>query len=285
MKNNLFITLIGLTVVLGSCNLINPVEKQPTYVRIDSFKFNISGQRNEGTASQKITSAFVFFNNQQVGVYDLPATIPVIADAKGELLVMPGVTYRGLSQYEIQYPFFTSYKTEIEARKGEVLKIAPESAYIPSARFQWIEDFDRGSTFVKVSESSEDTALIQTFDPGKIFEGSASGLISLTSTHRTSENITGNGFPITQGVSFLEINYKGTVPFTVGLQTTVGGEIRYSYLAGINPKDEWNKLYIDLEAFTAEHKGSEYRVMIKSTLPEGATEGYVLLDNLKVISY
>ena len=194
MKNNLFIVLLGAVTVLAGCNVINPVEKQPTYLRIDSFKFNLSTQRNEGTASQKITSAFVYFDNEQVGVYDLPATIPVIADAAGEVLVIPGVTYRGLSQFEIQYPFFTSYKTTIAPGKGEVITLAPESAYVPSAKFQWIEDFDRGNTFEKVSDNADDTALIQTTEAGKVFEGSASGLISLTSTHRTSESITGNGF-------------------------------------------------------------------------------------------
>src|SRR5690348_12276879 len=73
------ILLVLLGMSMQNCNTINPRETTPTYIHIDSF-------RTKPGFSHKITAVWVYYNNSPVGVFDLPATIPVMASGTGKLL-------------------------------------------------------------------------------------------------------------------------------------------------------------------------------------------------------
>src|SRR5215216_2342823 len=106
MRNKflLFVAIAGMS--FSSCDVINPAEPAPTYVRIDSFTFKTKDLSKEGSGNQKINCAWVFFNNDAIGVFDLPANIPVMANEAGVISVIPGVSKGGLIDYNVQYPFF-----------------------------------------------------------------------------------------------------------------------------------------------------------------------------------
>jgi len=286
MKYNflLFLSIAGL---LGTgCNIINPAEKVPTYVHIDSFEFQVDQPSKEGSANQNISCAWVYFNNQPVGVFDLPVNVPILADGPGEVLVIPGVAISGMKDYNTQYSFFKTATTNIDGVPGTVTNYTPKTSYVDDAVFQWKEDFETGSTFIPAnSESTTDTSIIRVTDKDMVFEGGAAGYIYMDATHYESENVTNASFPISQGRSFLEINYKCNTSFQVGLVTTVEGVVKPEYIIGIKPKDTWNKVYVDLSQFTSVYKGTSFRFMIKTGLDEGLTNGYVLIDNLKIISF
>jgi hypothetical protein len=286
MKSALTIFFLVLLAAGTGCNIVNPGENIPTYVRIDSFSFVTKDHSKEGSGSQKVTSAWVYFNSQSVGTYRLPATVPIIMDGPGTVSVIPGVALNGLG-YEIQYPFFSTDDTAIAVAQGKTIQLTPKISYLESTKFQWKEDFELGigNRFVEVNnEKAEDTNITRVTD-GRVFEGGGSGYIQLDAQHPSSEIITSEGFPITQGKAYLELNYKGTTSFVVGLETNKSGEIVYEYIGGVKPKDTWNKIYFDLSAFTAKYQTSEYRLMIKTTLDSGLSTGYVLLDNIKVVSF
>lgn len=286
----IFLSVIGLICVcISGCNIINPSEPVPTYIRIDSFRLLQTDPSKTGSISQKITSAWVYYDNQAVGVFDIPGTIPVIASKAGQLQIRPGVTLGGIKSYETTYPFYTFDTFSISPMPGKVINHTPEVRYVADAKFSYIENFDLGNTFTKVNNALlTDTSIVRvdkSTNPDKVFEGSGAGYIYLNSTHSTSENINNDGFPITQGEVFLEINYKCDVAFEIGLQTTISGNIIYEYIAGMKPSNEWKKLYINIHDFVGNNKGSLYRTMIKTKLPDGQTTGYVLMDNIKVVCY
>lgn len=286
MKYKFLLSLPFIGMLSTGCNLINPAEKVPTYVHVDSFSFNVNDPSKEGTARQNINCAWVYFNNQAIGVFDLPVTIPIMTDGPGQVQLIPGVIVSGLKDYNTQYAFFKSATTDIQASPGNIIQYKPQTSYVTDAIFQWKEDFETGNTFIPVNDqSTTDSTIVRVTDKSQVFEGAAAGYIYMDATHYESENISNNSFPISQGRSFLEIHYKGNTSFQVGLQTIVSGSIDYEYIIGLKAKDTWNKVYVDLSQFTSERKGTAYRIMIKSGLDEGLTNGYVLLDNLKIISF
>ncbi|WP_276132198.1 hypothetical protein [Polluticoccus soli] len=286
MRSALTIFFLVLLISGSGCNVINPSESIPTYVRIDSFSFVTKDYAREGSGSQKVTSAWVYFNNQAIGTFRLPATVPIVMDGPGDVNIIPGVALNGLS-FETQYPFFSTYDTSIAVAQGKTISITPKINYLESAKFQWKEDFELGigNRFVEVnSDKAEDTSITRVTDE-RVFEGGGSGYVQLDSKHPSSEIITNDPFTITQGKSYLELNYQGTTSFVVGLQTTQSGNIVFEYIGGVKAKDSWNKIYFDLSAFTAKYQTGSYRLMIKTTLDSGLSEGYVLLDNIKVVSF
>ena len=53
------------------CNVINPQEKVPAYFHIDSFSFVSTDPSRHGSISNNITSVWVYWDNEHVGVYDI----------------------------------------------------------------------------------------------------------------------------------------------------------------------------------------------------------------------
>jgi hypothetical protein len=209
-----------------------------------------------------------------------------MADQSGVFSIIPGVNKAGLRDYNSQYPFFTTDSVTITPAPGKTIVFPAKTQYTKDAIFQWKEDFETGNTFIPFDEArTDDSTIVRTSDPAQVYEGAGAGFIYLEPGRTYSENICNTGFPITQGKAYLEINYKCNTSFQVGLQTIVSGAIDYEYFAGVKAKEEWNKLYIDLSEYTSVKKGTSYRVVIKAGLDDGLTTGYVLLDNLKVISY
>ncbi len=284
----IFLLFIFGCLFLSSCNVINPAEKTPTYVRVDSFQFINAAPAKTGSISHKITSVWAFFNNQPIGVFDLPATIPVLADEPGQILIVPGINLSGFTSYQTRYDFYTADTFSFSPAPGQVLQHNFITKYADIARFPWIENFDVGSPFIKVDEFNlQDTGMTKTTDASKIFEGSGAGYIQLTSSKPSSESINNTDIVITRGqAAYLEINYKCSVDFTVGLQTTLSsGLIQYEYIVGLKATNTWNKVYIGLKDFMDTYNTLKYRVMVKATLPSGQSDGYVLLDNFKIVCY
>lgn len=286
MTSRILLLIVVLISVLGAgCNIINPPEKLPTYIHIDSFQVKSSDPGE--IITQRISGAWVYFNNQLVGVYDIPGDIPVIADKPGQILINAGINYSGLKTYMSIYPFYTQDSFTLEPAEGKKINFTPTVYYRSTAKIRYKEDFEVGNTFIPTnSDLTDDTSLMRTNDPAKTFGGKGgSGYIYLSSTNTYSNNINNTGFSIAQGESYIEIDYKCTVGFRVGLQAMASGTPVIEYISDVKANDKWTKLYIGLQPATGKYQTGPYRVVISSSLPDGQSEGYVLIDNIKAISY
>src|ERR1043165_596911 len=110
MRSSFLIIVLLACVGSWGCNMINPDERIPTYIHIDSFKFINDNPGLTGSSSHDIKSVWAFIDGQTVGVFDLPATIPVLLDKTGELKLAPGIDNQGLTTYQELYPFYTIYR-------------------------------------------------------------------------------------------------------------------------------------------------------------------------------
>lgn len=280
MNRIIYLILFSFFVLtLFSCNIINPVEDIPTYIHIDSFNFESTP--NTGTSSHKITSMWVYFDGKTIGTFELPATIPILTNKPGQILIRPGITFNGLK--DIQTPYFL-YQTDtltIQNNPGKTIHFQPTTKYYPDSILNVMNvDFESGNPFTKVDG---DTGLLITNNPNYTFEGSYAGLIVLDS-QSYSNNILQQEF--STGMNpFIELNYKNSLPFQVGLQTTSStGTTVVQFLVGFNPKENWNKVYIGLADFAAAYPNRKYRVVIR-VITESPQDGFVALDNVKVISF
>jgi len=275
---NLFVVIIAGLFLITGCDKVDPTEKTPTYLKIDSFHFQPTP--GTGTSSHKITSVWVYLEGRTIGAFDLPATVPVLADEPGQITLTPGITFSGLNDVQTAYPFYRSDTFTLNPQPGEVVSITPVTSYLPDTALNILElDFETGNPFYK---TDGDTALIVTSDPQYRFEGDYGGLIVLDD-QSLSVNLMQTAF-IAPTVSFLEINYRNTVPFQIGLQTTSStGQTFTTYILGLHPRNEWNKVYIGLQDFVNQYPNRNYRIVVR-VLTENPQDGFVALDNLKVIS-
>jgi hypothetical protein len=286
MKLQFLAAAVLLCCVWQSCNIINPKEKVPTYIRLDSFSVKTNDYSRTGSVSSKITGAWVYVNNSLIGAFEIPSTVPIIIDNKSTVSIAPGIDFGGLKNYMATYPFYTFDTFQVSPSNGSIITHSGVIKYSDAANFRWIGDFETGNKFQKVNTATvSDTSMVRISSADKVFEGGASGYIYMDSNHPTSENISTDDITIPSGEAYLEVNYKCNTTLNIGLQTVVSGDIKYEYLMGIKPNENWNKLYLNLSSFTGKYKGTAYHIMIKSGLQDGQSNAYVLFDNFKVVTY
>lgn len=288
MKSIIPVAVVALCSYMCSCNIINPAEKVPTFIYLDSVRVTSSELSRTGSTNSKVTSAWVYQDNNLVGVFGVPSNIPIPLDKAATVKILPGISLDGLKNFQDQYDFYTFDTFTVQPQPGVQIHHTSKVEYTSAARIQIVCDFETGNTFRKTNEdNTSDTTIIRTADKSKVFEGGGSGLITLDVNHPTSENINtpDNYYTIPTGKSYVEINYKSDVDFEVGLQGTQSGNIVYEYPVVIKATDTWNKMYIGLESLVGTFNSSAYRIMIKASLPDGQATGYVLVDNIKIVSY
>ncbi len=272
------------TFFLGSCNVINPAEVVPAYVRIDSFDFQGNTQAT-GSNSHRITSVFVYLNNQSVGIFDLPVTFPVILDKPGKLMMTPGINYNGMRAYQVQYPFYLSDSVTLKPDTGAAGTriIVPVARYNPAVVFAYRQDFENYLAAPFVNAGSDTSIVVGPADDP--LEGKY-GSIIVSSSQDSSVNITREGFPLPANADiYLEMDYKSNIPLTIGMQTVVGGEVKRAYLIGLNPRTAWGKVYIDLRTFASTFQSDAYYLLLRAVRTSDVNEGHVQIDNLKIVHF
>lgn len=284
----IFFPAILMLALLGSagCNIINPPEQIPTYVRIDSFAFS-GDPAVTGSNSNKITNVYVYFDNTPVGVFELPASFPVIMDKPGKLTVLPGVDFDGLSGYQVIYPLYQGDTMTISPSPASEQRMDANTFYVQGVGLQSNDEFEQGvgfsNTFVKVSG---DTTLVNTADPSQVFEGHGSGLFAFGPSDSATV-ISRNGISLAINKNtYIELNYRSNVPLWVGMSVHKADGSDFSqYIVGLNPRSEWGKIYIGADDFIGPNQGTDYKIILHAECPANVTNGYVNIDNIKLINF
>ena len=298
MKNIYKISFIFsiFTLILSACEWINPEEKLPGYIYIDSVIVN-SNYSTEGTNSQKVSDVWIYVEQDGEmpfqGAYELPAKFPVLKTGQVKIRVYAGIKNNGISASRKKYPFYEYFEVDTVLSELQTMVLNPVVKYkTDNAEFVFMEDFeDPGKKFV-TSTKSDTTFLKSSIDA---FEGSKSGLIILDSLHSIFECKTIDSLilPLDLKEVYIEMNYKSNLDLYASDKNLLAVGFFYStntaiyqetvvYLNSTNGK--WNKIYIDLTNTIASHQDALYfRPFIgvqKSELIKNAEIG---IDNFKII--
>lgn len=280
------ILIASLFVGINACNIINPTEPTPTYIHIDSFSFK--SRDTLGSSSHKITNVYAYFNNQPVGIFDLPVTFPVIANAPGTISVLAGIDFQGLTGYEVSYPMYTADTVHIVPQPGKTINFSPKTVYASGVRMPFHEDFESGAGDVTSFSiyANGDTTIQSIATPGDVFEGRGSGVISLPQG-KDSTTIASTPMTLAYGINaYIEIDYKGNLPLVVGMSVLLNSGPLYSeFIIALKPQTTYKKIYIGLRDFVANNQGVNYQILFQTIKQSGITDGKVFLDNIKVVSF
>ncbi|MEM9886573.1 MAG: hypothetical protein AAF849_11830 [Bacteroidota bacterium] len=285
------IILLYIAFSFYSCDIINPEEAIPAYLQIDTISF-ISTNPSHGTSNQKITEAWVTVNDVFLGVYDLPARVPVLESGRVAVEVNAGIKDNGIGRLPEIYPFFEPYKVDVELIPAETIQLNPTTSYKEDLNFAFVEEFEvGGNLFTDDLDGNDTTSLVSSSID--VFEGNRSGLIRLTESHPVAELATdfSNKFEDLQarGVEvYLELNYKTDVEVAFGIighEESVFSPTEKIYEPVLFPRASWNKVYLNLSETVFVVQGEAYQIAILTALAPGQTAGNVYLDNIKLIHF
>jgi hypothetical protein len=267
----------------AGCEVINPREEIPTYIHIDSFRFVPRGD-TFGTSSHRISSVWVYLDNQPVGAFEMPVNVPLLLNGPGVVTIAPGIDYNGMKSFQYPYPFYSFDSLQLQPQPGKVVPFDAKTQYVNATRVVYNSNFDLGNPFTKFNG---DTTIMKTSTPEYVFEGGGAGFIYIDGPRKTSENISLDPFTASGGEqTFVEINYKGTLAFQVGVAAFFNnGDVKQEYIGGVYPRSEWNKIYLSLREFVTANQGGQFYLIIRAGTDDGESSGWVAIDNIKIVTF
>lgn len=281
-----------LPLLLGGCNLINPAEPVPAYVHIRPFRY-VPGIA-DAPATQYALDATVYANNQLLGTFDLPATIPVLASGTTQITVYPSIFADGQRTLRFPYPFYAGQDLALDLKPGQTTRIEPTLAYTARTQFAFKADFQSVNALVfsltPVSRPRYQLLINDSDSLAGSLRGSG-GKVGLvlgrrdTTTSFFLESDFNGTLPQRGRPVYAELDYRATMAFRVGViyAPDGGAPVRVADLT-VYPKREWTKLYVSLidEVSNVNLPATLFRLSIEG-LPTGAPGEYLALDNVRLV--
>jgi len=267
-----------------SCDVINPEEEIPSYLKIASFELEETFDEETFGLGSKIVAANVLVDGETAGVISIPGKIPVFAEGDVTITLDPLVQENGADNFLQIYPFFERIETSVTLTRQDSIEINPKTKYSTG-------NFFRGSTFSGSDEFfTEDidgngfTQLIISPVGGQAGEGSI-GRIVLNADNAYYEAATSASSPIDISNAtqvWLEVQYKSDVDFIFGVQGLDNVNLREF---GVRAKDVWNTIYFDAASFLFSSGTTNFQLTMTASLPLSwsGDDAEILIDNVKLI--
>lgn len=270
--------------MLSSCEMFNPAEQIPSYIHID--KIDLTTTSEQGSNSSKITDAWVYVDDQLVGAFELPATIPVLFNGNHTVVIKPGIKVDGIAATRAVYPFYKPYSVSINLMPDSVTTINPTLTYNSYTVFEWKEAFEDGGISIAKTLFS-DTTISKTSETSEVFEGSYSGVVHLDAAHDFFQGLSLGSFILPTGDSpvFLEMNYRSDALIKVGLYANSFSQVQKLDILYINKSATWNKIYINLNSAInrATNDPDDFQVYFEIQKDADAATSETLIDNIKLV--
>ena len=270
-----------LSTILFCCKKEQVNEGIPSYISIPFLGLSTE-ELDEGSSSHLITDAWVYFNNDLQGIYPIPCTFPVLLQGKQNISIKAGIKNNGISATRVKYPFYDYFKDTINLIQDSIIIIDTSVKYVENTNFL-IEDFENSGTIFEPTSNS-DTSYFLISDTS-MEENSLGAYLSLT--QHTFEIATGeiDTLPRTGVPVYIELNYNCNTAFSVGVFANYPQTVTTMIPITINPKEDWNKIYIDLTSTIAStQNANSHKIFISMTRDVISTEiAELYIDNFKLV--
>lgn len=266
-----------------SCNIFEPASPIASYLHIDTI-FVRTDYPTQGSNSNKISDAWVLYDNKYLGTFPLPADIPLIGEGLHSVIIKAGIVENGISATRAAYPKYTSFDTTLLLSSKEKTYLSPTVTYGSGINFPQIEDFDDASlSLVATATGTAPLVITQQSDPNS-FEGN-SGNTTLDQNHTIFEVASSSAFTLPLSTpSYFELNYKGDNEFTIGVFITTSSGIVKSDLLSVKASSVWKKIYVSLSGLGGVvSDGIDYKIYLHAEKDPLLTTANLYFDNLKVV--
>ncbi len=287
MKQVIYYWLGLLLLLCCACDEAEPI---PGYLSIPDYRLSVSDPGN-GSSSAEITEVWVFIDGAFLGVYDLPALVPVVETGEITVRLEAGIHENGIGQFPDIYPFYAPWSHDVTLIPDETVTLNPVTDYVAETKFAFIEAFELGSPLRFDQNQFGMAELVRTQED--VFEGDYSGRLEIAVDSIFVELYTGERFSdlLDPGFAvYLEVNYKSDVPVLWGIlgnDDPLGGPERL-YDPGFRETDEWSKIYFNIGKLINTSNFENYAIGFQAIVPAnytGSDPAVLLLDNIKLVHF
>lgn len=281
------IILFSFLSLLSSCGLDDNETPIPTYLILKDPK--VEALSIPGGSTHKISDVWVYSDGQLQGIFPLPARVPIISTGqKSEIIILAGIRKNGIFDSPAFYPFYKSIRQEVTLEPLAEIDIPLLFSYADDAKFDIIADFEQVNplTFdldfnpASNLEITDETAAAG-LKCGKAILGGPSSVIEVA----TAETF--NKLSLISGNAYIEMDYKGQCEIGIGLVTfddsNPNGQLSYKVV--VVPRDNWNKIYVDITEELSRPRLASYKLALGFTVPAGKEKAVAYIDNIKLVRF
>lgn len=262
-------------------------EQIPAYLNLQPFQVTAPG----GTAWQEITDGWLYVDGNFLGVYTLPATVPVLSEGQKEVILFPGVKENGIEATPNIYPHLTRFTKVYDLAPAQITDVQPITDYDPTLEYGFgigRGDFDGGS-FISLENRDSDGLLNFELTTDGALAGKCL-LMQADTAHPIMDIATEKmeGLPVLGAPQvWVELHYQTDVPFFLYMLS--GAQETSQAIYQFNTSTGWNKIYINLTQTLVTTQVTEHRLYFRLSLPKDGNgnftqlKGTVRLDNIRVV--
>ena len=269
----------------SSCSLLDSDKPVPFF--LDLKDPTVRTPDNTGFDTHKITDVWVFADGQILGVFPLPAKVPVsVNNSDSEITILAGIRNNGMNDTPVFYPFYKSIVTKVSPEPNKTVSIPLNFQYITNAKIPVNESFETGNSFRLDFDSNPNSNIIVTNETSNL--GLKSGWIALSNELKFMEigcDVNINRGQNSRGQSYIEMDYKGEGEIAIGIAKSSFGLFRVEYVLFVPGKENWNKIYIDVTDKLSPDDYDAYRLVLGFTRTGISQVSNIYVDNIKHIHF
>ncbi len=272
---------------ISACSLFDSESFEPAFLILENPK--LSTKSSEGDPVQNITDAWVFLDGQLLGVFPLPAKVPIIPTGQKILIqVSAGIKFDGVENSSGEYPFFVPIITELDIESGKNYTIPLNFTYRPDAIFDLIEGFENDNHIFEYDIDGNANSRINFSNQEKV-SGAKSGIMTLTNEAQDGEFASIPFFDNNKnkkGNVYLEFDYKSPEIIYVGAEQVYASSSKQIYVAYLQPTTSWKRVYINLTKEISQIAITNYRPIVGASIKQsGRQNSEIYFDNFKLVHF
>ena len=278
-------------ILFGGCVKNN---ENPSWLEVNEWTLlqNVELSGAEGELNHNFSDAWVYIDDEIVGVFELPFRIPILKSGPVNIKLFPAVRNNGISATKKAYPFVDFYEVNLSLNQNETSTIEPSTKYNAVTNF-WIEDFEDPLN-VKLDIDANTSALVSTPASNvdlQPFNGNFYGLIELNSNDSTWVVSTRDQLYIPKNrEAYLELDYYNTNTLLTGVIWISPSSVINNPNIQLNAQNDtevvWKKIYIDLKELIGNSpNGSNILQSLIARLDAGKENTQIRIDNIKVVYF
>lgn len=265
----------------SGCSFFDSVDRAPMFLIAEDVTLETEG--DQGANTHKIRDLSVYVDGFNIGVFNLPADIPILDDDNNtKVQVIAGIRNNGNSALPIEYPFYSIEEFDYSYEESANIPFNVNFKYKEGAQFKILETFEGVHQFNANLDDDEDTNLDKNSDARS---GNFSGKITNNEDHPDFEfgsTFIFNADELFDTQIFLELDYKNTIPFQIGVLGYNDQLGLRDYKIILIESEDWNKIYIDFTDEIINSQIDEFQLIFRNANAPGEY-GSVWLDNIKLV--
>lgn len=266
---------------VSSCSLFDNFDENPMYLGAEEISLDVVA--GQGVGTHDIKDIWVFVDGFSVGIFELPDTIPVLAQGdKIDLDIFAGIRNNGILSDAFQYPFIDPLTFSLDYEANVIKPVNLEFKYNDNTTFQIIEDFENGHDLTEDLDGDPSTSFYISDDtPYGQFCGKLDA--RKDTIFKQSGKTKFNTEEFKNSAVFLEMDYKTDVRFGIGFtgyRDNFATEVPV-YLA--DTTSNWEKLYLDLSVELNGGVYDEYKLLFTNNIFPLQDAGSIWIDNVKIV--